>query len=441
MDKVITKDDSRIEKFLSIFSLKVSTRSRGRIIDLLMFLVVLCAWIGNTVIQLDSIMFYLFSCMAPFLIFAALNDRQYSKIKWNKFFCVLFLCYVGTFTLGAIVTKRMGSIVLALTCMMAFPLIAKVTATKEKQMMLIGSLMNALISNFYIIVIISVLIIDPDQQRQYSGIMINPNTLGLICLTTLIAFVFKIYFASRGIHYIGAGVALAVLFFTQSRTSLICAVVLLVIILIYVIKNKKYEALKLGKLLISVAFMAVMFVLVFHISPALPGGHDYVEKNWIREEVKEGEREVDLESREFDRLTESMSGDRDFTTGRMAIWEAYIEGIKLSPNDDDTAPVVNGEKLEISAHNTYIHLAYCFGLLCGVAYLLFNICVGIISLKRLKTNKHFLALLNLVTVISYGIVTLVETSYNFATYNICFMYWLFTFAVTIPDVGEDNTNG
>ena len=440
MDKVITKD-SGIEKFLSIFSLRVSTRSRGRIIDLLMFLVVLCAWIGNTVFQLDSLIFYLFSCMAPFLIFVALNDRQYSKIKWNKIFCALFLCYAGTFTLGAIVTKRMGSIVLALTCMIAFPLIAKVTSTREKQMMLIESLMNALISNFYIIVVISVLIIDPDQQRQYSGIMINPNTLGLICLTTLIAFVFKIYFTCRGIHYIGVGVALAVLFFTQSRTSLICAVVLLVIILIYVIKNKKYEALKLGKLLVSVAFMAVMFVLVFHISPALPGGHDYVEKNWIREEVKEGEREVDLESREFDRLTESMSGDRDFTTGRMAIWEAYIEGIKLSPNDDDTAPVVNGEKLEISAHNTYIHLAYCFGLLCGVAYLLFNICVGIISLKRLKTNKHFLALLNLVTVISYGIVTLVETSYNFATYNICFMYWLFTFAVTIPDVGEDNTNG
>ena len=91
----------------------------------------------------------------------------------------------------------------------------------------------------------------------------------------------------------------------------------------------------------------------------------------------------------------------------------------------------------MSAHNTYIHLAYCFGLLCGVFYLLYNISVGIVSIKLMANKKNLLYIINFIMVLCYGIVTLVETSYNIASYLICFVYWLMTFTVSFADLDEE----
>lgn len=432
---------SNLEKMMSVGKIKMSDKNITKALNIVMFFTVMCSWAGSTIINFDSIIFYLFSCAAPFLIAEILNDGEYNRIKPGKIFVFLFIGYTVTFLAGSVMTLRMGSVVLGLTYIIAFPLIAKVMSSSRKQRALIDSLANALIFNFIIILILSLIIVNPKEQAQYSGIMINPNTLGLICAAVLLALAYKIHYKACSCYYICTGAAAATLFFAQSRTSIICAVLLFVIMLVHTLRRKDFAVFNPAKVGLCILSALVLFSCVFYLSPLSNKANSFVYENCVREEVKEDARDVALGDRNFDRLSDTMSGDGDFTTGRKAIWKAYIDGIGISPNGDDVVPIVNGEKLELSAHNTYIHLAYCFGLLCGVFYLLFNIWVGILSLIRQIKKKDFISLLNLIAVVSYGMVTLVETSYNFATYIICYIYWLFTFAITIPDLGEENHNG
>lgn len=437
----LNNDYSALERVMAVGKIEMSYKSMTKSLNIVMFLTVMCSWIGSTIINFDSIVFYLFSCAAPFLIAEILNDGEYNKIRPGKIFTFLFFGYTLTFLAGSVMTMRMGSVVLGLTYVIAFPLIAKVMSTAKKQRVLIDSLANALIFNFIIILILSLIIVNPKDQAQYSGIMINPNTLGLICAAVLLALAYKIHYKTCPCYYICTGAAGATLFFTQSRTSVICAVLIFVIMLIHALRRKDFAVFSPLKVGICIFSALLLFGCVFYLSPLSAKANAFVYENCVREEVKEDARDVELGDRNFDRLSDSMSGDGDFTTGRKAIWKAYIEGIRISPNGDDVVPVVNGEKLELSAHNTYIHLSYCFGLLCGLFYLLFNVWIGILSLIKHIKKRDFISLLNLIAVVSYGMVTLVETSYNFATYIICYIYWLFTFAITIPDLGEEKHNG
>lgn len=429
-----------MEKILNKFVIKISDKSRKRLVGIFLFYIVLCSWIDKTVIQFDSIVFYISSCVIPFLLAAILNDGKYSKIKINKIWALCFIGYIAAFLIGSLITLRMGSVVLCVTYMVAFPLIAVVSSTSEKRQMLIEGLFNALIGNFYIILIMSVLIADPHEQTQYAGVLMNPNGLGLISLTTFVAFGYKVYKYAKLLDYAGLGICASVLFFTQSRTALICIVCAVVIMVAAVIKARLFSIVSFKKVIVTVISGIVMFGIIFYATPVLEDCHDYVIENLMREEAKEDIRDVDMDDRNFDRLADSMNSDSDFTTGRFAIWEAYIKGIKISPNGDDVVPMIDGEELTMSAHNTYIHLAYCFGLFCGVFYLLFNIATGFASIKLLK-KKNCLSVFNFIIVLTYGMVTLVETSYNFVSYIICFVYWLVTFGVAIPMIGSEEKDG
>lgn len=429
-----------MESLLSKFVIKMPDKLRQQIVGVLLFYIVLCSWIDKTIIQFDSILFYMSSCAVPFLLVLILNDGNYRKFKVNKIFLLFFVGYIATFLAGSVLTGRMGSILLGVTYMVAFPLLAIVSSTDEKRRGLVNGLFNGLIYNFYLILVISFFIADPQEQTQYSGILMNPNGLGLIALTTFIGSGYNVYKSNKWIDYIGTGISVSVLFFTQSRSALICVVTAIIIMVIAIIRTKKFDIIANKKVIATILSGLAMFGLIFYVTPISESAHDYVSDYLMREEAKANIRDVEMDDRNFDRLTDSMGSDRDFSTGRFAIWEAYIEGISLTPNGDDVVPKIDGKELTMSAHNTYIHLAYCFGLLCGVFYLLFNVTTGLLSIKLMK-RKNSLALFNFIIVLTYGITTLVETSYNFVTYIICFAYWLFTFGVAVPLMGSEEKDG
>ena len=324
---------------------------------------------------------------------------------------------------------------MAVTYAVAFPLLAMVSS-KEKVGMIMRRLCWSVTANFYIIIVLSLIAADPNEQTQYSGIIVNPNTLGLFSFVAFIAFIYNIYRRRKLYDYAGLGLAAITVYMTQSRTSLICVVVATVFIIIALLKSKDRSAVGIKQLAVAILAAVALFCAVFYLSPISEKTHDYINTTLIRDEARENIRDVEMEERNFDRLIQSIEGG-NFTTGRLGIWQIYLSQTGIAPNGDDEPLIVNGEEINMSAHNTYIHLAYCFGLLCGVFYLLYNISVGIVSIKLMANKKNLLYIINFIMVLCYGIVTLVETSYNIASYLICFVYWLMTFTVSFADLDEE----
>lgn len=420
---------------LSMCAMNLKKETRERLVGGLFFFVVLFTWIDKTIVELSSPVIYLFSCAAPFLAVLILNDGRFGRIKMNRISAVLFIAFVLTFLIGAIMTLRMGSVILAVTYAVAFPLLAMVSS-KEKVGMIMRRLCWSVTANFYIIIVLSLIAADPNEQTQYSGIIVNPNTLGLFSFVAFIAFIYNIYRRRKLYDYAGLGLAAITVYMTQSRTSLICVVVATVFIIIALLKSKDRSAVGIKQLAVAILAAVALFCAVFYLSPISEKTHDYINTTLIRDEARENIRDVEMEERNFDRLIQSIEGG-NFTTGRLGIWQIYLSQTGIAPNGDDEPLIVNGEEINMSAHNTYIHLAYCFGLLCGVFYLLYNISVGIVSLKLLVERKNLLYIINFIIVLCYGVVTLVETSYNITSYLICFVYWLLTFTVSFVDLDEE----
>ena len=420
---------------LSMCAVNFKKETREKLIGGLLFFVVLFTWIDKTIVELSSPVIYLFSCAAPFLAVLILNDGRFAKMKMNRISAVLFAAFVLTFLIGAVMTSRMGSVILAVTYAVAFPLLA-IVSSKEKVGMIMRRLCGSVTANFYIIIIVSLIVADPNEQTQYSGIIVNPNTLGLFSVVAFIAFIYNIYRRQKLYDYAGLGLTVITVYMSQSRTSLICVVIAAVFIIIALLKSRERGIAGVKQATIVILAAAALFCAVFYLSPISEKVHDYVNKELMREEARDSIRDVEMEERNFDRIIQGIE-DGDFTTGRLDIWMGYLSQIGLTPNGDDEQLIINGEEINMSAHNTYIHLAYCFGLLCGVFYLLYNISVGIVSLKLLVERKNLLYIINFIIVLCYGVVTLVETSYNITSYLICFVYWLLTFTVSFVDLDEE----
>ena len=420
---------------LNMCTVNLKRETRERIIGGLFFFVVLFTWIDKTIIEISSPIIYLFSCAAPFLTVLILNDGKFSRIKMNKISAVFFAGFVLTFLIGAVITARMGSVILSVTYAVAFPMLT-IVSSREKVGMIMRKLSGSVAANFYIIIIASLIVADPTEQPQYSGIIANPNTLGLFSFVAFIAFAYNICNKRKLYDYAGIGMTIITIYITQSRMAFICLFAASIFLVIALIKSKEKGLIGIKQIAVAVLSSVLLFSAVFYLSPILDKNNSDIRTNIISEEAKENIRDVEMEERNFDRLIQSIDSD-NFTTGRLGIWKAYLSQTGLAPNGDDEPIIINGEEIDMSAHNTYLHLAYCFGLLCGIFYLLYNISVGIVSLKLLAEKKKLLYVINFIVVFCYGMITLVETSYNITSYTICLVYWLLTFTVSFADLDKE----
>ena len=78
-----------------------------------------------------------------------------------------------------------------------------------------------------------------------------------------------------------------------------------------------------------------------------------------------------------------------------------------------------------TAHNAWIEYSYSSGVFCGIAYLIFNICTGVLSIVyawKQKDEKY--SLLPLTMAIGYGVIAMVS-SVNTPFMYICTMYYTF----------------
>lgn len=453
MNKICKKFDM----FYTALTLNLSDKKFKWIINSLLFYIVLCTWINKSLFKADDVLTTAIHAIGYFCLFVlaiVLNSGNAQRRPYiSKIFLFLYISFSVTFIIGAVFTVRMSSILLGGTYIVSMILIVLFCQEEERKKALINGLFNSIILNYFIIIVISLFTINAKEQIQYAGLFDNPNSLGVFCIAAFIAFLYECVYKEKYIYFIGLGTCLSVAFATQSRTVLLCFIVNAVIICIYALIRRKVINFKY---IFAVIIGAVItFLLIFYISPFFDDikntvlqpeytidekgqgveGQGETDLDNTADVPSESEKiEIPLEDRDFNRVTHGITDGGDVLSGRMGIWKTYLSDINLAPHNDSQLPQVDGETISFSAHNTYIHLAYCFGVLCGILYLFTNITAGITSLKRVWENKNeFYYIIAMMAVLNYGMLTVVETSYDILSNVVCLMYWFITLIVVMPN--------
>lgn len=104
-----------------------------------------------------------------------------------------------------------------------------------------------------------------------------------------------------------------------------------------------------------------------------------------------------------------------YSNGRMEIYQAYLGQLNLDGHETMAATAENGELL-VHAHNSYIQVAYDFGVPTGILFLVLCLSVFIKSLAKTFESKeqvysHYLPLL---VVVGFGVASVFEWAYHIA---------------------------
>ncbi len=259
------------------------------------------------------------------------------------------------------------------------------------------------------------------------------------------------------------GIIVAYLGFTASRTGIVAfAVMVLFAFLIPCVGNNK-EILKkqlkgFGIVSISVIITFVMSFSATRMIPAMAGNPLYFwfeqpnafisdDTPWNGGE-KLGEKYIDIQKcmeMLFGRLlvieeepeesadagydlgpllvsteeiaVETISDDSvtQYANGRIEIYQAYIEQLNINGHDTMAANDANGQPI-MHAHNSYLQVAYDFGILVGILFLILCMVIFVAALKKViqRKNEEKHSDLLLLLVVGFGVASVFEWAYHIA---------------------------
>ena len=131
-------------------------------------------------------------------------------------------------------------------------------------------------------------------------------------------------------------------------------------------------------------------------------------------------------------------GGRDFnryTAGRVELWFTYGREIGLLGNP--TSKVLydsDGKEIGLSSHFTHIQIAYQYGLLAGILFLMYNIISGIKSIQfALQGFDRRYSIVPFVITITYGAMSVVEAISSPVIELIILLYFLVQIPLIIVD--------
>lgn len=306
---------------------------------------------------------------------------------------------------------------------------------------------------------------------RYAGIFFTVTVTACYYLLPAAAALTKVFVARREENrekllssWLLFGVVAAYMAFTASRTGIISMAVMLLIAFVVSILQEHREKgwvrrqfARLGILIISVVSMFVMTFSMTRMIPAMagnpfyffferPGAYFTSETPWKGGETP-SETYIDVE-RSFEMLfgrvfegnleensveipdnkvlkgpllvSAEITADMlkeasapNYANGRLDIFEAYIKQLNMTGHETMSAIAENGEEL-MHAHNSYLQVAFDFGIPVGILFLAFCACDFVrafimgVSLKREKGYK----LLILFIVTGFGAASMFEWVYH-----------------------------
>lgn len=283
--------------------------------------------------------------------------------------------------------------------------------------------------SFVIFVILSIMLA-PETNLQYRGILINPNATAVFMVFVFIVTLYGVIKCNKIsilLHIGFCSISVGYIFFIESRAAEIVVIAVVFLWLIHFNIKKKNVIKNVYRMVSVVIVSALMCICV----PYIHNTFSYV----IYENVFDSQFTIyDLHSdRERIQLfsnheihEKDMSENRliekreEFTSGRMDLWKAHIEEVGILGHSEGI--LLNNQVR--TAHNTYISMAYVNGIFSGILLLFFNIGIGILSIRKYIKDKSDINAMLIITIVMYGMYSVVETMYYPLTSYMVFLFYI-----------------
>lgn len=254
----------------------------------------------------------------------------------------------------------------------------------------------------------------PIFNRGACGTFGNTNFMGSFISMGIPVFIITYIIKNNKISLCTSLLVFFNLIACEARSGWVAFIVFSIIMLAYLIKNKKKEYLKRATILL------LCFVMIFGVL-YLPSNSN------IRNKLNKTKEEF---------LIAKKSGTNDrLGSGRIQIWKISIELIEKYPifgvgtdnlkrgiYENLTETSINfiqkAKALIDKAHNEYLHIAVTLGIPALIIYLIFIALIIVPNIKKFFKQESILIILSVI--ISY----LVQAFFNISTIGIAPLFWL-----------------
>ena len=411
---------------ISKITSKISIKTKDKLFflaNLMLFLVMFT----NEIVEPDIrylLIFAIGCALLSIMILCILND-EIKPIKFDKKLTIPW-AIITIFMLISSVLNNFNYISESLLFLAAYPVFFIVANNADYSR--VFRLMNkAAISSFFVFVLISYFFF-PITPRWYAGLFANPNGVAFYLVIVFTAlFVETLNHSGTKkmlwVKYILMGMCMGFALNSNSRTGQLAILVVAIGgIIIHSITHKNEGRKKLLNLVLPLLVTSVFFSLtlgsIFESVKYL-----YMFINMIFGDIIDMSifDEYSLKFMlEFNAEKYATHG----TSGRVYIWQAYIDRLNLLGNDYHIKfRVPDAHCTPNTAHSTQLDVAYFYGIIAGAMYLFYNICAGLKSIKFALTNKtNVYALVPFVYSVGFGAVSVVS-SHNFSFVTLIALYY------------------
>lgn len=295
---------------------------------------------------------------------------------------------------------------------------------------------NGIVLSFVIIIILSLLFRPLNTNiywgGRYSGMFTNPNVFALYLLCPYCALLNKLHIKISEIGWnlknikleiISLSICSSFLIMTECRTALLAALITIISYLILTIRNT-HDRLKIiakrGFTLLLITL--VSFPIVLYSTRYIPAiVHNPIiyesEYSAVDKMITSEDPINSVKYAKFMDFIHELCGRTDIedknlnsiSTGRMVIYKAYLSQLSFRGHSDVGLEVYKG-KYVVHAHDSYLQVAYTYGIIPGILFIVFSIlsCIGSIKyyLNNKEINKY--AIFPFLVIITFLIASIFE---------------------------------
>ncbi len=275
----------------------------------------------------------------------------------------------------------------------------------------------------------------PIEGAHYGGFFSNPNGAAQYLSIVLCCLLMENFSCessetrfSRAGKVLLFGVCFSLLFYSNSRAGVLSSLIAFLTFMFFGIlkADNKKDVVKKCAVLVCVSAVCVFCVssilLLFRYIVLLLCGHIEFESGWLRN-ILSVNREIFnvffIKSNVAGRTADSISA------GRFSIWKVYAQNLNFFGHKPGNALYIPEHQTSFStSHNFILQQAYDHGVFAGIVALVLNVFGGVLAIKYALCREGVYALMPVVVIVAFGVVSLFESP-TLSVYYIILLYYYF----------------
>lgn len=221
---------------------------------------------------------------------------------------------------------------------------------------------------------------------RYMGLTFNPNRLGTLTIMITAACLYLISKRDRlAIFYIVlSGVNTGFTIMSGSRTAILVVVFQLIAFAVILMRIDfiKAKIKTLVFIMFSIAIIVVSVPLTDFTLNQIGNPPTSIESTTVDDSTAHSDSINNVSSQKTSRFSAKGKSLDDFSSGRIEIWNWYLDRMHMRGNDCTNHEVIYGNGSVVhNAHNTFLEIPFRFGIPAGIFYALFMMGVIVVLIK------------------------------------------------------------